>query len=82
MWSQTHSTYFLFTESRKLISQKHEFKIQYNFFKNKISDYNSELFIKEISSDRTELRVCSTTFTNIELETKVTELINQATKQP
>ena len=56
-----------------------EFKTQYNFFKNKISDYNSELFIKEISSDRTELRVCSTTFTNIELETKVTELINQAT---
>ena len=42
-----------------------EFKVQYNIFKNKISKYpNAELFIKEISADRTELRVGSVVLTN------------------
>ena len=38
-----------------------EFKVQYNFFNNKISDpQQSGLFLKEISADRTELRIGST----------------------
>jgi hypothetical protein len=31
-----------------------EFKVQYNLFTNKISNFNAELFLKEISADRTE----------------------------
>ena len=54
-----------------------EFKVQYNIFKNKISKYpNAELFIKEISADRTELRVGSVVLTNTQLETGSLALIN------
>jgi hypothetical protein len=54
-----------------------EFKVQYNVFKNKISKYpNAELFIKEISADRTELRVGSVILTNDQLETGSLALIN------
>jgi hypothetical protein len=37
-----------------------EFKVQYNFFNNKISNPDAGLFLKEISADRTELRIGST----------------------
>jgi len=54
-----------------------EFKVQYNVFKNKISKYpNAELFIKEISADRTELRVGSVILTNDQIETGSLALIN------
>lgn len=53
-----------------------EFKVQYNFFSNRISDSSAGLFIKEISTDRTELRVGSTTLSNEELQKSVTDLIN------
>jgi hypothetical protein len=54
-----------------------EFKVQYNVFKNKISKYpNEELFIKEISADRTELRVGSVILTNDQIETGSLALIN------
>jgi hypothetical protein len=54
-----------------------EFKVQYNVFKNKISKYpNAELFIKEISADRTELRVGSVILTNAQIETGSLSLIN------
>jgi len=41
-----------------------EFKVQYNFFKTELSS----LYIKEISSDRTELRLASTILSNSEIE--------------
>jgi hypothetical protein len=54
-----------------------EFKVQYNFFTNKISNTSAELFIKEISSDRTEISVISTTLTNEEIENEFNSLINE-----
>jgi hypothetical protein len=54
-----------------------EFKVQYNIFKNKISKFPSaELFIKEISSDRTEIRVGSVVLSNSQLESGSLALIN------
>jgi hypothetical protein len=56
-----------------------EFIVQYNTFTNKISDPNAELFLKEISSDRTELRVGSTILTNDQIESNSLALINEST---
>jgi hypothetical protein len=57
-----------------------EFKVQYNIFKNKISSYPSaELFIKEISPDRTEIRVGSVVLTNDQIETGSLTLIEAYT---
>lgn len=56
-----------------------EFKVQYNFFNNQISDSNADLFLKEISADRTELRIGSTILTNSEIESAANDLINQYT---
>lgn len=55
-----------------------EFLTQYNFFRKKISNSIEEgLFIKEISPDRTELRVSSVVLTNEQIEKKTLELINE-----
>jgi hypothetical protein len=54
-----------------------EFKVQYNFFSNQISDSSAGLFLKEISADRTELRVGSTILTNEQIESGSLALINQ-----
>ena len=54
-----------------------EFKVQYNFFNSKISSPTAELFIKEISSDRTEIRVGSTILTNEQIESGSLTLINE-----
>jgi hypothetical protein len=56
-----------------------EFITQYNFFNNRVSNPNAELFIKEISADRTELRVGSTIFTNEQIENSALSLINEYT---
>jgi hypothetical protein len=56
-----------------------EFNVQYNLFTNKISNPNAELFLKEISADRTELRVGSTILTNEQIESGSLELINEYT---
>jgi len=54
-----------------------EFKVQYNIFKNRISSFPSaELFIKEISPDRTELRVGSVVLPNSQIESGSLDLIN------
>ena len=54
-----------------------EFKVQYNFFNTKISNPGqSGLFIKEISSDRTEIRVASTTISNTQIEDRALNIIN------
>jgi len=52
-----------------------EFKVQYNFFRNKISSPVADLFIKEISSDRTELRLISITLSDEEIEQSVNNLL-------
>jgi len=59
-----------------------EFNVQYNLFTNKISNPNAELFLKEISADRTELRVGSTILTNEQIESGSLELINEYTNSP
>jgi len=55
-----------------------EFNIRYNLFKNKISNNTDQaLFIKEISADRTEIRLASTTLTNDEIESVVNSIIDE-----
>jgi hypothetical protein len=55
-----------------------EFKLLYNFFRKKIGNGNANPFyIKEISSDRTEIRVASNTISNSDLQTQVQSLINE-----
>ena len=55
-----------------------EFNVRYNFFQNKISDYsNRALYVKEISSDRTEIRLASTTLSDSEIESTVNSIINE-----
>lgn len=60
-----------------------EFSIRYNFFQNKISNYiNEALFIKEISSDRTEIRLASTTLLDSEIETITNSIIDEINTSP
>ena len=55
-----------------------EFNSRYNFFRNILSNnIDRALFIKEISQDRTEIRLASTTLTNDEIESTVNNVINQ-----
>jgi hypothetical protein len=55
-----------------------EFKILYNFFRKKITDGNTNPFyIKDISSDRTEIRVVNNNISNSQLQTQVQGLINE-----
>jgi len=67
-----------------------EFLLQYNFFTNKISSPvssptaessgpSTELFLKEISADRTEIRVGSTILSNEDIENAVNSIINEST---
>jgi len=56
-----------------------EFIVQYNLFNNRVSNSSAELFLKEISADRTELRVGSTILTNQQIEDAALSLINEAT---
>ena len=55
-----------------------EFIVQYNIFNNQISNPEAELFLKEISADRTEIRVGSTVLTNEQIESGSLALINEA----
>jgi len=58
-----------------------EFNVRYNLFQTKISDYiNEALFIKEISPDRTELRLASTILTNEQIESSSLALISEIDK--
>jgi hypothetical protein len=54
-----------------------EFISYYNFFRKKIGNINEGLFIKNISSDRTEIAIASTKLSNTDLEIKVNELISE-----
>jgi hypothetical protein len=62
---------------QKLGYQTGEFITQYNFFQNAISDPSAELFIQEISFDRTEIRVASTTMFDTDLQNQANTLINE-----
>jgi hypothetical protein len=53
------------------------YNTQYNFFKKKISDFNAELFISELSGDRTELRINSNIIPTNELITSAQNLITE-----
>ena len=55
-----------------------EFSVRYNLFQNTISDsINSALFIKEISQDRTEIRLTSITIPDDEIESITLSLIDE-----
>ena len=54
-----------------------EFKVQYNLFTNILSNsVDRALFVKEISGDRTEIRLASTTLTNDEIKKVVDGMID------
>lgn len=50
---------------------------QYNFFRNRLSSLNAELYIQQISADRTEIRLASDILTNQIIDNAITELISQ-----
>jgi hypothetical protein len=57
---------------QKLNYKEGQFKLLYNFFRKKVSDgVNNKLFIKEISSDRTELKLGSNNISIGELQVQV-----------
>jgi len=63
---------------KKLNYSSGEFAVRYNFFQNRLSNpFDRALFIKEISSDRTEVRLASVTLTNDEIEKVADEMINE-----
>ena len=54
-----------------------EFKVRYNFLQNKLSNNTDRaLYIKEISTDRTEIRVVSTTLSDDEIAAVAESLID------
>jgi hypothetical protein len=59
-----------------------EFQAVYNFFRNKIGTPVSPLFIKEISDDRTEIRVGSTFLNNDLIKEQTEILINEINNTP
>jgi hypothetical protein len=67
----------------KTYSDYGEFTTQYSFFKPFISDsLRQDLFIKEISPDRTEIKVASVSLTKTELEDQTRALINDKDSVP
>jgi hypothetical protein len=55
-----------------------EYNIRYNLFQGILSNYiDAALFIKEISSDRTEIRLGSTSLTDDEIESVVLSMIDK-----
>jgi len=66
------------TDLQNLGYSSGEFNVRYNFFQNKISDYsNRALYVKEISSDRTEIRLASTILSDSDIESTVNSIINE-----
>ena len=60
-----------------------EFSVRYNFFKNIISNNTDRaLFVKEISQDRTEIRLASVTIPNSDVEEIVSSLIDEINSSP
>ena len=60
-----------------------EFKVRYNLFQNKISNPTEKaLYVKEISQDRTEIRLASTTLMDDDIETATNALISEINSTP
>ena len=60
-----------------------EFKVRYNLFQNILSNYRDKaLFIKEISPNRTEVRLGSISLTNDEIENVTLSLIDKINTSP
>jgi hypothetical protein len=55
------------------------FKSQYSFFRRRFSSSNDDLFITEISQDRTEIRVNSVNLSSSELINEAQKIINEFT---
>jgi hypothetical protein len=55
---------------------------QYNFFRKRINDSQGSFFIKEISDDRTEIRVGSIIISNNVLEDEISKIINEINNTP
>ena len=53
------------------------FKSQYSFFRRKFSSSNDDLFITEISQDRTEIRINSINLSSFELINEAQKLIDE-----
>jgi hypothetical protein len=62
-----------------------QFRSQYNFFKRTLLDPSNNLFIQQISDDRTELRINSTTISSVDLISKgqslIDDLFNSSTQK-
>lgn len=66
------------TDLQQLGYTSGEFKLLYNFFRKKIGNgLDNPFYIKDISSDRTEIRVVSNTISNSDLQAQVQSLINE-----
>jgi len=59
-----------------------QYNVYYNFFNKQIGSELQQLYISEISSDRTELRLDSTDLTNEDIVEQATSLINQRENSP
>ena len=60
-----------------------EFSVRYNLFQNILSNYiDSALFVKEISQDRTEVRLTSVTLSDAEIEQVALSLIDEINNSP
>ena len=59
-----------------------EFKVQYNFFSNKVSSPAASFFLKRISSDRTEISITSAGMSNIQIEAIADGLLNEINNSP
>jgi len=60
-----------------------EFSVRYNLFQNILSNYiDSALFVKEISQDRTEVRLASVTLSDDEIEQVTLSLIDEINNSP
>jgi hypothetical protein len=60
-----------------------EFNVVYNFISNELfSSYFQRLYIEEISSDRTEVRLNTTQISNLDLISGASSLINQIQSNP
>jgi hypothetical protein len=70
-------------EDIEVYSNYGEFTTQYSFFKTFISDsLRQDLFIKEISPDRTEIKVASVSLSKTDLENQTRALINDKDSVP
>lgn len=59
------------------------YKVQFNIFRKKIVDINSKVFyIKELSNDRTELRVTSNDLSNLTIEDGVVNFLYEIQSSP